>query len=91
MLTLGEMASIYIVMQCCMNNCNVFNVVRNITIKEREIKWVGGEKTFNTNPTQSKEEQTNKQKTTKKKKHHNSGTFGEDGKHHVVAKVGITK
>jgi len=38
-----------------------------------------------------KNKQTNKQKTTKKKKHHNSGTFGEDGKHHVVAKVGITK
>jgi hypothetical protein len=39
-----------------------------------------------------KNKQTNnKQKTTKKKKHHNSGTFGEDGKHHVVDKVGITK
>ncbi len=66
MLTLlREMSSGYIEMQCCKDNCNAFNVVCNIAIKEREIKRVGGEKTFNTNPTQSKE-QTNKRQQRKK-------------------------
>lgn len=37
-LTLGEMSSGYIVMQCHRDNCNAFNVVCNVAIKEREIK-----------------------------------------------------
>lgn len=37
-LTLGEMSSRYNVMQCHRDNCNAFNVVCNIAIKEREIK-----------------------------------------------------
>jgi hypothetical protein len=58
---------------------------------KRERNQVSGWRKNIKHKPNTKLRRTNKQKTTKKKKYHNSGTFGEDGKHHVVAKVGIAK